>query len=376
MSTERETEEGESSSRGEIGRGHGYALHLVSGIWFELPLKYASPVRPIGNGTYGYVCSAVNSETKEEVAIKKISKPFINRVAAKMALREIKLLLHMDHKDVISIKDVIRPYQKEKFDAVYIVYEFMPEDLHHVLKSDTPLKDDHYRCFLYQILRGLKYIHSGNVLHLDLKPKNLLVNEKCDLKIADFGFARTISGTEFMEDSEVVVTPAYRAPELILGLSEFTAAIDVWSVGCIFAEMVKRAPLFHPKKSSDLLRIILELIGSPDEASMDFLRSEDAIKRVQDLSPLPRQNFTDQFPDMSPNGVDLLEKMLVFDPRKRITVQEALCHPYLSHLHDDLYEPVCSEPISFDFENQSLSEEEIKELVWRETLKFYPEPIS
>ncbi|XP_010555593.1 PREDICTED: mitogen-activated protein kinase homolog MMK2-like [Tarenaya hassleriana] len=369
------TEEGESSSgRGQIGNGGSYYKHSINGTVFVLPSKYSAPLRHLGRGAYGFVCSAVNSETKEKVAIKKISNAFNNRIDAKKTLREIKLLVHMDHENVIAIKDVVRPRHKEAFEDVYIVYERMDVDLSRIIHSKHPLTENHFQYLLYQILRGLKYIHSGDILHLDLKPSNLLVNSDCLLKIADFGLARTVSETEFM--SEFVVTQWYRAPELMLSFSDFTTAIDVWSVGCIFAEMVTRAPLFPAKDYSDQLPIIFELIGSPDEESTGFLRCERARRHALGLNRRPRQNFSDKFPNMKPEAVDLLEKMLVFDPRKRITVQEALCHPYISHLHDDTDEPVCSQPLTFGFENQFLSEEELKELVWRESVRFNPDPAS
>ncbi|KAA8516085.1 hypothetical protein F0562_019264 [Nyssa sinensis] len=327
---------------------------------------------PWVDGAYGIVCAAVNSETREGVAIKKIGNAFDNRIDAKRTLREIKLLRHMDHVNVIAIKDIIRPPQKENFNDVYIVSELMDTDLHHIIHSNQPLTDDHCQFFLYQILRGLKYVHSAHVLHRDLKPSNLLLDANCDLKIADFGLARTTSETDFM--TEYVVTRWYRAPELLLNCSEYTAAIDIWSVGCIFGEIMTRKPLFPGKDYVHQLKLITELIGSPDDASLGFLRSDNARRYVRQLPQYPRQQLSAKFPNMSPGAVDLLEKMLVFDPNKRITVDEALCHPYLAPLHNVNEEPVCPRPFSFDFEQPSFTEEDIKELIWRESVKFNPDP--
>lgn len=188
---------------------------------------------------------------------------------------------------VVIIKDIIRPPKKETFTDVYIVYELMDTDLHQIIRSDQPLTDDHcqvltshnfsllfisyymtwlFFCslqyFLYQILRGLKYIHSANVLHRDLKPSNLLLNANCDLKIADFGLARTTSETDLM--TEYVVTRWYRAPELLLNSSEYTSAIDVWSVGCIFAEIMTREPLFPGKDYVHQLKLITEVCSQTE----------------------------------------------------------------------------------------------------------------
>ncbi|CAI0417125.1 unnamed protein product [Linum tenue] len=200
--------------------------------------------------------AAVNSETQEEVAIKKIGNAFDNRIDAKRTLREIKLLRHMDHDNVIAIRDIIRPPKKEAFNDVYIVYELMDTDLHQIIRSGQALTDDHCQYFLYQLLRGLRYVHSANVLHRDLKPSNLLLNANCDLKIGDFGLARTTSETDFM--TEYVVTRWYRAPELLLNCSEYTAAIDIWSVGCILGEIMTQEPLFPGKDYVHQLRLITE----------------------------------------------------------------------------------------------------------------------
>ncbi|KAE9459564.1 hypothetical protein C3L33_08531, partial [Rhododendron williamsianum] len=380
--------------KGEPVHGGRYVRYNVYGNLFEVSNKYVPPLRPVGRGAYGIVCAAVNSDTHEEVAIKKIGNAFDNRIDAKRTLREIKLLRTWITKmprapiktkregvlpiqfnpnnaklfpaQVIAIKDIIRPPKRDAFNDVYIVYELMDTDLHQIIRSDQPLTDDH--C---QLLRGLKYVHSANVLHRDLKPSNLFLNANCDLKIGDFGLARTTSETDFM--TEYVVTRWYRAPELLLNCSEYTAAIDIWSVGCILGEIATREPLFPGKDYVQQLRLITELLGSPDETSLGFLRSDNARKYVKQLPRYPKQQFSARFPNMSPLAVDLLEKMLVFDPNKRITVDEALCHPFLSSLHNINDEPICQSPFSFDFEHPSFTEENIKELILRESLKFNPD---
>ncbi|XP_022948704.1 mitogen-activated protein kinase homolog NTF6-like [Cucurbita moschata] len=222
-----------------------YILYNVLGNLFEVSAKYSPSIQPVGRGAYAIVWYSTNSETKDEVAIKKIGNAFDNWVDTKRTLREIKLLCHMDHENIIKIKDIIPPPEKEKFNDVYIVYVLMDTDLHQIICSSQALTDDHCQYFLYQLLRGLKYLHSANVLHRDLKPGNLLLNANCDLKICDFGLARTTSETDFM--TEYVVTRWYRAPELLLNTYEYTAAIDIWSVGCILMEILRREPLFPGK---------------------------------------------------------------------------------------------------------------------------------
>ncbi|XP_024440103.1 mitogen-activated protein kinase homolog MMK2 isoform X2 [Populus trichocarpa] len=248
---------GDPNIKGMPAHDGRYVQYNVYGNLFEVSRKYVPPIRPIGRGANGIVCAAVNSETREEVAIKKIGNAFDNRIDAKRTLREIKLLRHMDHENVIAIKDIIRPPQTENFNDVYIVYELMDTDLHQIIRSNQLLTDDHCRYFLYQLLRGLKYVHSANVLHRDLKPSNLFLNANCDLKIGDFGLARTTSETDFM--TEYVVTRWYRAPELLLNCSEYTAAIDIWSVGCILGEIMTGQPLFPGKDYVHQLRLITEV---------------------------------------------------------------------------------------------------------------------
>jgi mitogen-activated protein kinase 1/3 len=346
--------------------GGEYVNYSVAGTDFEVPNRYKPPIRPIGRGAYGIVCALKDSVTGEEVAVKKIGNAFDNRIDAKRTLREIKLLRHMDHENVIIITDIIRPPTRENFNDVYIVYELMDTDLHQIIRSNQLLTEDHCQYFLYQILRGLKYIHSANVLHRDLKPTNLFLNANCDLKIADFGLARTLSESDFM--TEYVVTRWYRAPELLLNCSAYTAAIDIWSVGCIFMELLKRAPLFPGRDYVHQLRLITELIGTPEDKDLGFLRNDNARRYIKQLPRHTRVPLTQKFKGINRAALDLVDKMLVFDPAERITVEDALAHPYLATLHDINDEPACSSPFDYDFELPSVSEEHIKDLIWKEAL--------
>ncbi len=223
-----------------------------------------------------------------------------------------------------------------------------------------------------QLLRGLKYVHSANVLHRDLKPSNLLLNASCDLKICDFGLARTGSDKgQFM--TEYVVTRWYRAPELLLSCDEYTSAIDMWSVGCIFAELLGRKPLFPGKDYIHQLKLIISIIGSPDESDLHFIQSQKARSYIRSLPFTPRVSLARLYPRANPLAIDLIDKMLVFDPQKRITVHEALEHPYLSMLHDTSVEPSAPVPFEFDFEDEDLKEDALRERVWNEMLYYHPE---
>ena len=173
--------------------------------------------------------------------------------------------------------------------------------------------------------------------------------------------------------TEYVVTRWYRAPELLLNSTDYTAAIDVWSVGCIFMELMNRKPLFPGKDHVHQMRLLTELLGTPNESDLGFVRNEDARRYIKQLNPHPRQQLAQVFPHVHPLAIDLVDKMLTFDPSKRITVEEALAHPYLERLHDVADEPICPMPFSFEFEQQALGEEEMKEMIYREALALNPE---
>ncbi|KAJ7980943.1 Mitogen-activated protein kinase [Quillaja saponaria] len=351
--------------------GGQYVQYNIFGNQFEITSKYRPPIMPIGRGAYGIVCSVLNSETNEMVAIKKIANAFDNHMDAKRTLREIKLLRHLDHENVVGIRDVIPPPLRREFSDVYIATELMDTDLHQIIRSNQGLSEEHCQYFLYQILRGLKFIHSANIIHRDLKPSNLLLNSNCDLKICDFGLARPTSENDYM--TEYVVTRWYRAPELLLNSSDYTSAIDLWSVGCIFMELMNRKPLFPGKDHVHQMRLLTELLGTPTEADLGLVRNEDAKRYIRQLPQYPRQPLARVFSHVNPLAIDLIDRMLTFDPTKRIKVEEALAHPYLSKLHDVADEPVCPEPFSFEFEQQPLGEEEMKDMIYKEALVLNPE---
>lgn len=335
---------------------------------FEIDIKYV-PIKPIGRGAYGIVCSSVNRETNEKIAIKKIHNVFENRVDALRTLRELKLLRHLKHDNIIGLKDVMMPVHKS-FKDVYLVYELMDTDLHQIIKSSQELSNDHCQYFLFQLLRGLKYLHSANILHRDLKPGNLLVNANCDLKICDFGLARTSSGKgQFM--TEYVVTRWYRAPELLLCCDNYGTSIDVWSVGCIFAELLGRKPIFPGTECLNQLKLIINVLGSQSEANLEFIDNPKARKYIKTLPYSPGAPFIRLFPKANPLAIDLLQKMLIFDPSKRISVTEALQHPYMSSLYDPNSNPPAQVPIDLDID-EDLGEEMIREMMWEEMLQYHP----
>ena len=346
-----------------------YQQYTVNGTPFELPERYV-PIRTIGQGAFGSVCSAKDMLTGKAVAIKKISNTFAKLQDCKRTLREIKLLRHFRHENIIAILDIIPPRDKgPDWQDVYLVYELMDSDLGKIIRTPQPLSKKHIQYFLYQILRGLKYLHSANVFHRDLKPCNLLLNENCTLKIADFGLARVEEEIgSFM--TAYVATRWWRAPEVILTWKEYSKAIDMWSVGCILAELYLRKPLFQGVDYLDQLRKIFRIIGTPSEEQISVLPTVKAQEFVRGLGYIPRSDFRKIFPSATPDALDLLSRLLAYDPEHRITVEGALEHPFLAKLHDPAYEPCAPSVFDFDFEKWNLGPDIYRELIWREILGF------
>ncbi|OIW00499.1 hypothetical protein TanjilG_24229 [Lupinus angustifolius] len=345
-------------------------------IWqtmFEIDTKYV-PIKPIGRGSYGVVCSSINRETDEKVAIKKIGNIFENCIDALRTLRELKLLRHIQHENVIALKDVMMPIQRTSFKDVYLVYELMDTDLHQIIKSSQPLSVDTNHKLIFQLLRGLKYLHSANILHRDLKPGNLLVNANCDLKICDFGLART-NGVDGQFMTEYVVTRWYRAPELLLCCDNYGTSIDVWSVGCIFAEILGRKPIFPGTECLNQLKLIISVLGSQNESDLGFIDNPKARRFIRSLPYTRGRHFSQLYPQADPLAIDLLQKMLVFDPTKRITVLEALQHPYMNGLYDPRNNPPAQVPINLDID-ENWGEPVIREMMWSEMLHYHPEAFS
>ncbi|XP_059189311.1 STKc_p38 domain-containing protein [Centropristis striata] len=343
-----------------------HRLEVQKTTW-EIPERYTS-LRSIGSGAYGTVCSAIDQKTKEKVAIKKLYRPFQSLIHAKRAYRELRLLRHIQHENVICLLDVFTPDSTlEKFQTFYMVMPLVAQDLGHIMKRRS-LTDRIITYLFYQLLRGLKYIHSAGIIHRDLKPGNLAVNENCELKILDFGLARQTES----EMTGYVVTRWYRAPEVIFNWMHYSQTVDVWSAACILAEMITGHVLFPGHDSIDQLKKILRLTGTPDSSLVQKMQSKDAQSYVQGLPPQKKKNFKEVFASMDENAVGLLEGMLLLDPETRLTAKQGLAHPFLAEYHDPECEPD-SEPYDDSFESMELAVGEWKSLIHMEIMTFDPD---
>ncbi|XP_039134718.1 cell division control protein 2 homolog A-like isoform X1 [Dioscorea cayenensis subsp. rotundata] len=290
-------------------------------------------VEKIGEGTYGVVYKARDRSKNELIALKRIRLEQDDEGVPSTAIREISLLKEMQHKNIVRLLDVVHC---EKH--IYLVFEYMDLDLKKYINSCPDyVKDPRIiKKFLYQILDALSYCHSHRVLHRDLKPQNLLIDKRSkSVKLADFGLARGF-GLPVRTFTHEVITLWYRAPEILLGSRHYSTPADVWSVGCIFAEMVNMRPLFPGDSEIDELFKIFSVLGTPDEESWpgvtslpDFKAafpkwSPKALNHVQSLATV--------VPKLDAAGIDLLSKMLLISPIKRITAREALQHEYFKDI--------------------------------------------
>ncbi|XP_059793220.1 mitogen-activated protein kinase 12 isoform X2 [Balaenoptera ricei] len=333
----------------QLARKGFYRQEVTKTAW-EVRAVYQD-LQPVGSGAYGAVCSAVDSRTGAKVAIKKLYRPFQSELFAKRAYRELRLLKHMRHENVIGLLDVFTPNETlDDFTDFYLVMPFMGTDLGKLMKHEK-LSEDRIQFLVYQMLKGLKYIHAAGIIHRDLKPGNLAVNEDCELKILDFGLAR-------QADSEMtgyVVTRWYRAPEVILNWMHYTQTVDIWSVGCIMAEMITGKTLF--KGSDHQLKEIMKVTGTPPPEFVQRLQSAEAQNYMKGLPELQKKDFASILTNASPLAVNLLEKMLVLDAERRVTAAKALTHPYFESLHDTEDEPKAQKyDESFDDVDRMLDE--------------------
>ena len=325
----------------------------IFGTVFEITSRYTN-LNPVGMGAFGLVCSASDQYTGQQVAIKKIMKPFSTSILAKRTYRELKLMKHLRHENLICLQDIFL----SPLEDIYFVTELQGTDLQRLLQA-RPLEKQFVQYFLYQILRGLKYVHSSGVIHRDLKPSNILINENCDLKIQDPQMTGYVS------------TRYYRAPEIMLTWQKYDTEVDIWSVGCIFSEMIEGKPLFPGKDHVHQFSIITELLGSPPMDVINTICSENTLNFVKSLPYAEPVPFKVRFKNMDDEAVDLLEKMLNFDPKKRITAEEALKHPYLSPYHDPTDEPIAEDKFDWNFNDADLPVDTWRVMMYSEILDFH-----
>jgi len=279
-------------------------------------------LQKIGEGTYGVVYKAKNKETGQFIALKKIRLENEDEGIPSTAIREISILKEMIHSTIVSLLDVVNYDNK-----LYLVFEFLDQDLKKYMDSVTVLSPCLVQSYCKQLLQGLTYCHQRRIVHRDLKPQNLLIDKKGSLKIADFGLARAFC-VPVRQYTHEVVTLWYRAPEILLGSATYSIPVDMWSAGCIFAEMLAKKPLFPGDSEIDQLFKIFRQLGTPTEEIWHGCTSLPDYK--PSFPKWKKQELGKVFENCHPTAIDVLEKMLIYEPSQRISAREALRHPYFA----------------------------------------------
>jgi serine/threonine protein kinase len=283
----------------------------------------------IGEGTYGVVYKAKDKISQDIIALKKIRLEQEDEGVPSTAIREISLLKEIQHPNVVRLRDIVSGDQK-----LYLIFEYSDQDLKKYMDvAGVPLAPALVKSNLYQIINGLAYCHAHRVIHRDLKPQNLLIDKAGILKLADFGLARAFS-LPMKTYTHEVVTLWYRAPEILLGQKQYSTPVDMWSVGCIFAEMAQRRPLFAGDSEIDQIFKIFRVLGTPKESVWPGVNSLPDFKQTfPKWAPTPLSKHCS---NLDANGLDLLSQMVCYDPESRISALDALSHPYFDDVDKNL----------------------------------------
>ena len=312
-------------------------------------------LQKLGKGAYGIVWKARNKKTGQVVALKKVYDAFQNSTDAQRTYREVMYLQHLNgHENIIRLLSIIRAFNNKD---LYLVFDLMETDLHIVIRAKI-LKPIHKQFVLYQLFKALKYIHSADIIHRDLKPSNMLINSDCLMKLADFGLARSISATEEGDPvvSEYIATRWYRAPEILLGSTNYNKTVDIWSAGCIMIELLTEKVTFAGKSSLNQVELIIELLGRPTERDLAALKIASNNNVLSSIKSGKTKSLTQIMSSFGPDALDLVRSILRYNPDHRPTVEQVLSHPYFAQFHSPEEEIVCPQAIAIPInDNDKLS---------------------
>lgn len=323
-------------------------------------------IKKLGKGAYGIVWKAKDKKTNKTVALKKIYDAFQNATDAQRTYREVMYLQHLNgHENIVRLFSILRATNNKD---LYLAFELMETDLHVVIRAKI-LKHIHKKFILYQLFKALKYLHSAGLVHRDLKPSNMLINSDCVMKLADFGLARSVLRTEADEPpivSDYIATRWYRAPEIVLGSKGYDKAVDMWSAGCILAELLLEKVLFAGKSSLNQVELFVRLLGRPNESEIKAMKISNNNSLMNRCEGKKKKYISELFKNCEEEAVDLIRKLLVYDPQKRISVEEALQHPFFSQFHNPKEEIVCPKEIVIPInDNEKLSLKVYRDAIYK-----------
>mmetsp|Transcript_49817 Transcript_49817/g.91218 ORF Transcript_49817/g.91218 Transcript_49817/m.91218 type:complete len:509 (-) Transcript_49817:79-1605(-) len=328
-------------------------------------------VSKLGRGAYGIVWKAIDKKTREVVALKKCFDAFQNATDAQRTFREIMFLQELNgHENIIRLLNVLKADNDKD---IYLICDYMESDLHAVIRANI-LEDIHKQYIIYQLLKALKYMHSGQLLHRDIKPSNILLNSDCQVRICDFGLARSVIQAPDTKSSPVltdyVATRWYRPPEILVGSTSYTMGVDLWSVGCILGELLSGKPIFPGTSTMNQLDRILQVTGYPTPEDIASMKSPFAATMLESLPKTRAKQLSEMFPRATAEALDLLRCCFQFNPGKRITAKEALRHPYVVQFHNPDDEFDCDRTIRIPIDdNTKLRVQDYRDQIYNEVLR-------
>lgn len=297
--------------------------------------------------------SGISKKFNRSVSIKVISDIFNQFYGPKKIIRELQIYSQLNHENISNLINLKFKTHFNKPDSIFITSELLDTTLYKIILSNQELTEDHRRFFIYQILRALKYLHSANIIHKNIRPDNILLSANCDLKLQILFFQ------DFQPTNGTMIDRWYRSPEQLFFSESVSFPTDIWSVGCIFYEIIMRRPLFPGNSWLPYqLNTIINTIGSPEDDDLYYLTNKRYIDLMNRFQKVDKVNFSELVTKASKDEIDLIEQMLMWNPSKRISVDEALKHSYFEDLHDLSDEPMTSpiEPLNINIDENNKAE--------------------